>query len=59
MYEFMQAVRRHGLKERGVGGATCDGWVRVVAGARLAEGFGGGYAEWLGELAKGELRLFV
>jgi aminoglycoside phosphotransferase (APT) family kinase protein len=59
MYEFMQAVRRHGLAERGVRSDICDQWVRVVAGARLAEGFDGAYAEWLGELAKGELRLFV
>jgi hypothetical protein len=59
MYEFMQAVRRHALKERGESPATCDAWVRVVAGARLAEGFEGAYAEWLIELAKGNLRLFV
>jgi hypothetical protein len=58
-YEFMQAVRRHGLVERRVSDADCDGWVRVVAGARLAEGFEGDYAEWLGELARGRLRLFV
>ncbi len=59
LYEFMQAVRRHGLVERGVGEAVCDDWVRVVAGARLAEGFDGAYAEWLGELAQGRLRLFI
>jgi aminoglycoside phosphotransferase (APT) family kinase protein len=59
LYEFMQAVRRHGLVERQVTDADCDGWVRVLAGARLAEGFEGDYAEWLGELAKGKLRLFV
>jgi aminoglycoside phosphotransferase (APT) family kinase protein len=59
MYELMQAVRRHGLVERQVSDGVCDGWVRVLAGARLAEGFGGDYAEWLGELARGNLRLFV
>jgi aminoglycoside phosphotransferase (APT) family kinase protein len=59
MYEFMQAVRRHGLVERQINDSVCDGWVRVVAGARLAEGFDGDYAEWLGEVAKGKLRLFV
>jgi Ser/Thr protein kinase RdoA (MazF antagonist) len=59
MYEFMQAVRRHGLSERKVDEATCDAWVRVVAGARLAEGFDGAYADWLRELAAGDLRLFV
>lgn len=58
-YEFMQAVRRHGLVERGVSDAACDGWVRVAAAARIAEGFDGAYAEWLGELARGRLRLFV
>jgi aminoglycoside phosphotransferase (APT) family kinase protein len=58
-YEFMQAVRRHGLAERGVDDATCDGWVRVLAGARLAEGFKDPYAAWLGELSRGDLRLFV
>jgi aminoglycoside phosphotransferase (APT) family kinase protein len=59
MYEFMQAVRRHGLAKRQVDEATCDAWVRVVAGARLAEGFEGDYADWLRELADGNLRLFV
>jgi hypothetical protein len=59
MYEFMQAVRRHGLAKRQVDEATCDAWVRVVAGTRLAEGFEGDYADWLRELADGNLRLFV
>ena len=58
-YEFMQAVRRHALKQRGVGEAACDAWVRVVAGARTAEGFDGEYAEWLSHVARGRLRLFV
>jgi Ser/Thr protein kinase RdoA (MazF antagonist) len=34
-----------------------DRWVRVVAGARLAEGFAGPYARWLTELARGDRRL--
>ncbi|HEV3368959.1 MAG TPA: aminoglycoside phosphotransferase family protein [Acidimicrobiales bacterium] len=59
MYEFMQAVRRHGLAARHASDTTCDGWVRVAAGARLAEGFEGEYAEWLAEVAGGRLRLFV
>jgi Ser/Thr protein kinase RdoA (MazF antagonist) len=59
MYEFMQDVRRHGLAGRDADQATCDAWVRVVAGARLAEGFDGDYADWLRELAAGNLRLFV
>jgi hypothetical protein len=59
MYEFMQAVRRHGPAARAVSDSTCDGWVRVAAGARLAEGFEGEYAEWLAEVAAGRLRLFV
>ncbi len=58
-YEFLQAVRRHGLVETGVSDVICDQWVRVVAGARLAEGFDGAYAKWLAELAAGRLRLFV
>ena len=36
-----------------------DNRVRVAAGARLAEGFEGEYAEWLAEVAGGRLRLFV
>jgi hypothetical protein len=37
----------------------CDAWVRVVAGARLAEGFGGAYADWLRAVAAGAIRLCV
>jgi hypothetical protein len=33
--------------------------VRVIAGARLAEGFGGVYAEWLRAVADGAIRLCV
>jgi aminoglycoside phosphotransferase (APT) family kinase protein len=59
MFEFFQAVRRQGVLACNASEAACDGWVRVVAGARLAEGFDGEYAAWLRELAKGKLRLLV
>ena len=36
-----------------------NGWVRVVAGARLAEGFAGAPARWLREVAEGAVRLGV
>jgi Ser/Thr protein kinase RdoA (MazF antagonist) len=59
--QFMREVRRSGLEERAAGGRAddgmCDAWVRVVAGARLAEGFAGAYAEWLRAVADGEVRL--
>jgi Ser/Thr protein kinase RdoA (MazF antagonist) len=57
--QFMREVRRSGLEERGADQGTCDAWVRVVAGARLAEGFAGAYAEWLRAVADGAIRLCV
>lgn len=60
---FMREVRRSGLEERAGDGRAddgmCDAWVRVVAGARLAEGFGGAYADWLRAVAAGAIRLCV
>jgi Ser/Thr protein kinase RdoA (MazF antagonist) len=56
---FMRNVRAHGLRQRGVEAETLDAWVRVVAGARLAEGFDGAYAEWLRQVADGAIRLFA
>jgi aminoglycoside phosphotransferase (APT) family kinase protein len=56
---FMRAVRRLGLARREADDATCDRWVRVVAGARRAEGFEGAPAAWLGLVAAGEIRLFA
>jgi aminoglycoside phosphotransferase (APT) family kinase protein len=56
MPQFLQGVRRLGLRAHGVDAAACDGWVRVVAGARLAEGFTGAPARWLREVAEGAVR---
>jgi aminoglycoside phosphotransferase (APT) family kinase protein len=56
---FMRAVRRLGLAARGADEADCDAWVRVVAGARLAEGFEGDQAAWLRRVAAGEIRLYA
>jgi len=36
-----------------------DCWVRIAAAARLAEGFEGEEASWLGEVAAGSVRLFA
>ena len=33
--------------------AECDAWVRVLAGARLAEGFDGDDADWLRDRGRG------
>jgi len=58
MVEFMRTFRRASLDQRGIDEATCDAWVRVVAGARLAEGFDGDYARWLVSVAEGGTPLF-
>jgi aminoglycoside phosphotransferase (APT) family kinase protein len=57
--DFMRRVRRHGLAQRGADDEACDAWVRVLAGARLAEGFEEAEATWLTEVARGGIRLFV
>jgi aminoglycoside phosphotransferase (APT) family kinase protein len=54
---FMREVGRLGLAQRGIGEAACDAWIRVVAGARLAEGFEGADADWLRAVAAGRVRL--
>jgi hypothetical protein len=56
---FMERVRRLGMARRGIDDVACDGWLRVIAGARMAEGFDADYAAWLGRVAAGELRLFA
>jgi len=56
---FMEEVRRLGLSRHGIDDHTCDSWVRVLAGARLAEGFGGEFSAWLHRVAEGEVRLFA
>jgi len=54
---FMRALRRVELERRDVEAARVDGWTRVVAGARLAEGFTGAEADWLLEVARGAVTL--
>jgi Ser/Thr protein kinase RdoA (MazF antagonist) len=55
---FLRSVRRIGLAALGADDASCDAWVRVIAGARLAEGFDEGPSRWLRRVAAGETRLF-
>ncbi len=50
---FLRAVRRIGRTDRGLSDDALDAWIRVVAAARLAEGFGGAEAAWLLEVAQG------
>jgi aminoglycoside phosphotransferase (APT) family kinase protein len=54
---FMQKVRAHVVFQQRANHDTLDGWIRVVAGARLAEGFDGPYAEWLRNVAEGAITL--
>jgi aminoglycoside phosphotransferase (APT) family kinase protein len=56
---FMLRLMAHGLQLRGTDIDVLDGWIRIVAGARLAEGFDGTYAEWLRRVAEGAIRLPV
>jgi Ser/Thr protein kinase RdoA (MazF antagonist) len=55
--DFVKSVRDHALRQQGFDAGACDSWVRVVAGARLAEGFDGAYADWLRDLATGARRI--
>jgi hypothetical protein len=56
---FLGAVRRDGLDGRGLGDDALDAWVRVVAAARVAEGFDGEERAWLLRVAGGAERLFA
>jgi Ser/Thr protein kinase RdoA (MazF antagonist) len=56
---FLRAVRRSGRDRQGVDDGTIDAWVRVAAGARLAEGFERDQARWLAQVAAGSVRLFT
>jgi aminoglycoside phosphotransferase (APT) family kinase protein len=56
---FLGEVRRRGSARRHADDATVDNWVRVVAGARLAEGFDGEDAAWLRRVAAGEVQLYA
>ncbi len=55
--DFVRAVRGCWLERRGPDGPARQAWTRVLAGARLAEGFEGADAEWLREVASGARRL--
>ncbi len=54
---FIRAVRARGMARHGIDDAQLAGWLRVLAAARLAEGFEGADAAWLREVASGERRL--
>ncbi len=56
---FLCAVRSQGRARRGLPDDALDAWVRVVAGARVAEGFDGEERAWLLRVASGAERLFV
>jgi len=55
---FLRAVRLIGQADRGLSDDTLDAWIRVVAAARLAEGFRGAEAAWLLGVARGSKLLF-
>ena len=56
---FLRAVRREGRTRRGVTDDTLDAWIRIVAAARVTEGFEGDEKAWLQRVAGGSERLFV
>ncbi len=56
---FLSAVRREGQARRNLTDDDLDAWVRVVAGARVAEGFEGADRAWLLGVAGGAARLFA
>lgn len=51
MAAFIAAVQRTACDRRGFDPDTLTTWTPVLAGARLAEGFTGPYADWLSGLA--------
>jgi Ser/Thr protein kinase RdoA (MazF antagonist) len=55
---FLRAVRREGRDRRGVADDALDAWVRIVAAARVTEGFEGEEKAWLQQVARGSVRLF-
>jgi Ser/Thr protein kinase RdoA (MazF antagonist) len=56
---FLRAVRRDGQARRGLTDEHLDAWVRIVAAARVAEGFEGEERAWLLRVASGSERLFA
>ena len=57
--QFLRGVRREGQARRGLADEDLDAWIRVVAAARVAEGFEGEERAWLLRVASGEVRLFA
>ena len=57
--DFLRAVRREGSRQRGLDDDVLDAWVRVLAAARVAEGFEGAERAWLLRVAGGAERLFA
>lgn len=51
---FMRGVRAEGAARRGLADEEIESWIRVTAGARLAEGFEGAYATSLRQIAEGD-----
>lgn len=56
---FLRAVRSQGREGRSLTDDVLDAWVRVVAAARVAEGFEGEERAWLLRVASGAEKLFV
>jgi Ser/Thr protein kinase RdoA (MazF antagonist) len=56
---FLRTVRREGRDRRGMDDDALDAWVRIVAAARVTEGFEGEERAWLQLVAGGSVRLFV
>ena len=54
---FMALVATTGAEERGIDRLQLADWVRIIAGARLAEGFEGEHADYLTSLAAGTRHL--
>ena len=50
---FMEIVEREGVKVRGLDRSRLDAWIRIIAAARLSEGFEGEHAAHLTGLASG------
>jgi Ser/Thr protein kinase RdoA (MazF antagonist) len=56
---FLHAVRRQGQARRNLPDDALELWIRVVAAARVAEGFEGEERDWLLRVASGAERLSV
>jgi Ser/Thr protein kinase RdoA (MazF antagonist) len=56
---FLRAVRREGRSRRALSDEALDAWVRIVAAARVTEGFEGEEKAWLQQGAGESVRLFV